>query len=189
MIDQRIGDWFLSRSGNKIYPLDLQPQDIDIEDIAHSLSNICRFGGHCLEFYSVAQHSVLVSWAVSDVNKFSALLHDATEAYCGDMIRPLKMNRLMTPYRDIETGIWYSVCSKFGINPDLPAEVDKADAQVLLAEKRDLMNCNDHVWEFPQCKYPDIDPYPNYPIEPWTPKRSRSEFLRFFYKYSESLVG
>lgn len=186
-MSQRVGDWCLSFSGKKIYPLDLQPSEIDIEDIAHSLSNICRFGGHCRKFYSVAQHSIIVSWAVSPVDKLCALLHDAPEAYCGDMVRPLKVNSLLAPYRDIEAGIWYSICSKFELDVDLPSEVDKADARVLLAEKRDLMNCNGHTWAFPQCKYPEIDPYPIDPIEPWMPERAKTEFLKLFYKYSGSM--
>lgn len=176
------GDWFLSSQGKRIYPLDLHLADIDIEDIAHSLSNICRFGGHCRQFYSVAQHSVLVAWAVSPQNKLSAILHDATEAYCGDMVRPLKM--MMPIYREMEAGIWAVICNRFGLDHTLDSEIDRADARVLLAEKRDLLINHEHVWELPQCKYPDLDPYPLDPIQPWTSARSKSEFLRFYEKYS-----
>jgi uncharacterized protein len=173
-------NWFLSSQGHKLYPLDLSPEDINIEDIAHSLSNLCRFNGHCKQFYSVAQHSVLVSQGVLSHNKLTALLHDATEAYCGDMIRPIKTLPEMNYYREIESGIWAVIAYKYNIPIDLPEEVDIYDARVLLAEKRDLMVTNGHVWEFPQCKYPDLDPYPIDPIECWSPSKAKAEFLSMY---------
>jgi len=95
--------WFLTASGKRFWPLDPRPEDICIEDIAHALSHICRFGGHVREPYSVAQHSVIVSMIVKPENALYGLLHDAAEAYAGDMVRPLK--RGMPAYRSIESAV------------------------------------------------------------------------------------
>lgn len=173
---RRKGNWMLSLKGNQLWPLDLQPADIDIEEIAHSISNICRFGGHCRTFYSVAQHSVLVSECVSAPNKRVALLHDATEAYIGDMVRPLKV--CLPEFAEIELGVWRAVASSFDLPEYLPEEVELADARVLLAEKRDLLNNKaGHVWEFPQCRFPLATPFPLRPISPLLPHEARRLFI------------
>src|SRR5438128_12538670 len=83
------GDWMQTYTGRAFYPLDPRLDDICIEDIAHALSMLCRYGGQCQEFYSVAEHSVLMSYAVNPQHALWALLHDATESYMGDLIRPL----------------------------------------------------------------------------------------------------
>lgn len=176
-ISTRIGDWALSASGLKFYPLDLRIHEIAIGDIAASLSKICRFGGHCKEFYSVAQHSVLVLDLVSsepiEVQR-QALLHDATEAYCGDMIRPLKTN--MPEYRTAEQNIWSAICQRFGLPYGLFPVVDYADASILLAEKRDILVESAFEWGFPQCKYPGIET-PSVKIVPLDPKSAEQLFL------------
>lgn len=78
----------------KFYFLDIRPEHICIEDIAHSLSNICRYGGHCKQFYSVAEHSIACCDRMGNGEDASvrlwALLHDAAEAYIGDICKPLK---------------------------------------------------------------------------------------------------
>jgi hypothetical protein len=92
----RRGDWMQTFTGRAFYPLDPRPEDIDPVDIAHALSLICRYGGHSSRFYSVAEHCVLMSHAVAPEHALWALLHDATEAYLGDMIRPLKRSGRFT---------------------------------------------------------------------------------------------
>jgi hypothetical protein len=77
-------------SGKAFYVTDPKPEDIDILDIAHSLSMQCRYNGHTKGFYSVAEHSVLVANLVPPRLRLQALLHDASEAYVGDVIRPIK---------------------------------------------------------------------------------------------------
>lgn len=74
---ERIGDWIQTFTGRQFWPLDPQPDHIDIADIAHALAHDCRFGGHCRRFYSVAEHSVLLSRAVAPEFRLAALMHDS----------------------------------------------------------------------------------------------------------------
>src|SRR3954465_12827051 len=100
--------------GNRIDPTKLSPEDIDIEDVAHSLSQICRFAGHTRTHYSVAQHSVLLSllddlpWHLQK----AALLHDASEAYMGDVPRPIK--QILSGYKEVEDKIQSVIGVHFG---------------------------------------------------------------------------
>jgi uncharacterized protein len=133
----RTGNWFTTHSGKKFYPLDPRPEDICIEDIAHSLSHVCRYGGHCAAHYSVAQHSVYVSLVVGEREPEHALwglLHDAAEAYVGDMVRPLKQVKGMGAYRDIEAGIMIAICKVFGLPLEEPAIVKEVDRRMCVTE-------------------------------------------------------
>lgn len=92
---ERHGDWTPTYTGKKFWPLDPRPEDVDVEDIAHALSMKCRYAGHTTEFYSVAQHSVLMAQKAidltADVNlALWCMLHDAAEAYTADIPSPLK---------------------------------------------------------------------------------------------------
>lgn len=114
--------------------MDPKPEMFDIEDIAHALSNICRFSGHCRSFYSVAEHSIYVS-RNSD-NRLAGLLHDASEAYLIDVPRPVKP--YINNYKDIESKIMAAVAEKFGfVWPD--EQVHHVDKQQLGAEAAVLM--------------------------------------------------
>ena len=86
-MSERKGDWFLTYTGRQFWPLDPRPEDICIRDIAHHLSLCCRFNGACRVHYSVAQHSVMVANILPAPLRFWGLMHDATEAYVGDMVR------------------------------------------------------------------------------------------------------
>jgi len=81
--------WITTYTGKRFHYLDPQPEEIDIVDIAHALSLTCRFGGHCKEFYSVAEHSIRVAEIVPKEFQLLALLHDAGEAYTGDVQSPI----------------------------------------------------------------------------------------------------
>lgn len=151
--------WILTATGKRIDLLHPDPKLICLEDIAHSLSRLCRFNGHTGPHYSVAEHSQRVADIVPDEYQLDALLHDATEAYVGDMTRPLK--QLLPRYQDIEHGIWLAICERFQINPVLPACVHKADMVLLATERRDLMPKHEDEW---LCLV-GVDPLPK-PIKP-----------------------
>lgn len=119
--------------------------EIHISDIAHALSQICRFTGHTRRFYSVAQHSVLVSRIVPKEHALAGLLHDAHEAFVGDMATPLK--DLLPSYRTIEERAWRAVATRLGVDSVPPDDVKRADLIALATERRDLLPRDGREWE------------------------------------------
>ena len=164
----RHGGWFLTSTGKQFFPLDPRAEDICIEDIAHALSNVCRFGGHCRDFYSVAQHSVHVSDLVPPEHAMLGLMHDATEAYIGDMVRPLKL--CMPDYQEAEARLWTVIAAKFGLPEIFPGCVKEADNVALMTERRDLVIHTPHVWSVKA--EPD-----EAQIRAWSPRLAKKHFL------------
>ena len=146
--------WILTRSGRKFDLVRPTAAMVDPADIAHSLSMQCRFNGHTNQFYSVAQHCLLVADLVPVEHQLAALLHDATEAYVGDMVRPLKEGMrhyaeaygARCPYEEAEERVWHAICARFSLDHDLPASVKHADLVALATEKRDLMPEHPEHW-------------------------------------------
>ena len=139
--------WILTYTGRAFDLAAPRADLISTVDIAHALSMTCRFGGHTRRHYSVAQHSLLVASIVPPEHQLVALLHDATEAYIGDMVRPLKMSGLMEDYCSIERRLWLAICDHFHLDPELPPCVKEADMIALATERRDLMPDHPAAWE------------------------------------------
>ena len=129
--------------------LNPQPEMILLEDIIHSLSLINRFNGAAKFPYSVAQHSLYVASLLPPELKLHGLLHDAPEAYVGDMVSPLK--KIMSQYKEVEANISRVVANVFGLSYPAPAEVKKADLAVLSAEREQVLNPSYGPWykDFP----------------------------------------
>ena len=167
-------------SGKHFDYLNAQTGDVDIEDIATALSNICRFAGHLPEFYSVAQHSVLCSHIVPAECAFEALLHDAAEAYCLGMPAPLKA--LLPDYRRIETQVGDLIRSKFGLPLNHSTAVKYADLVMLATERRDLEIDNATYW-------PILEGIPGsdlIQINPLRPGQAYGLFMNRFNELSEA---
>lgn len=151
--------------------LDLEnpdPQTILVADIAHALSNLCRYTGHTKHFYSVAQHCCLCADNAAPGEAWAALMHDAAEAYIGDVARPLK--GLLPEYRVIESRLEAVIFSKFEVL-ETPA-TKRTDREALTTERRDLMPNTPESWA--PCE--GVSPWLA-KIVGWPPERSRDEFM------------
>lgn len=173
---QAPGDWMQTFTGKKWFVTDPHPDDVEIRDIAHGLSMVCRFAGHCRVFYSVAEHSVRVARLVeacggTPEEALWGLLHDAAEAYLGDMVRPLKVS--MTAYREHEARHEGVILKGLGVAaPTTEARklVKTTDDILLVTEQRDLMGVPPEAWSV-QAEPLDVT------IEPWTATQAEAEFL------------
>ena len=167
----------LTSAGTYFHFLEPERSAIDIETIAHALSHICRFTGHTSSFYSVAQHSVLVSRLVPPEHALAGLLHDAPEAYLGDVAAPLKM--LLPDYKAIEARVEAEVLRRFCLPPKLPPQVKDADRLALAIEQHALMPMHDDVWACD--RHPDYDRTRNMvQITPEIPAVARKLFMARF---------
>lgn len=120
--------------------LNPKPEGISIEAIAHGLAHICRFGGHTIRHYSVAEHSVWVSQLVPPEFALQGLMHDATEAYLCDLPSPIK--KLWPEYYVMEAKLHAVIAEKFGFSPEMPDEVKTADARICITEKIALIGAD-----------------------------------------------
>lgn len=151
------------------------PEDVYVEDIAHSLSQLCRFSGHINCFYSVAEHSVRVSHLCNPEDALEGLLHDGSEAYCVDVPRPLKRAPGMEVYRMYEDLTGEAIRSRFNLRPE-PESVKAVDLRMLATEKRDLFR-EDSTWAVNKGEYGE--PFPE-KIIPWNQEEAKRRFLMRF---------
>lgn len=123
--------------------------DITIEDIASALSKLCRFVGHCRTYYSVAEHSIYVSYLVRPEMQLAGLLHDASEAYFADMASPIK--KQMPEYHKIEAHIMGRIGRKFGLPEKFweAPEIKQADMMMLRTEAFQLFESKGAGWGIP----------------------------------------
>lgn len=135
-----MANYITTFTGQKFYfdvPTPVMAEQIFIEDIAHSLSMLCRFTGHARRFYSVAEHSLLLSQQVPLDLALCGLLHDATEAYCNDLAKPLK--RQLPDYNALEDRVWAAVAFRFELPVVMPELIKMADMAMLKYEVPRLM--------------------------------------------------
>jgi 5'-deoxynucleotidase YfbR-like HD superfamily hydrolase len=184
----RTGDWFQTYSGTQFYLTDPHPDDVAIEDIAHALGMACRFGGHTREFYSVGQHSVHVSellekWGEPLSMQLHGLLHDASEAYLGDVVRPLKY--AMPDYRDYEQRMMEVIYEALKLDYPGPLEhsiIKRADDILLMTERRDLITHRNIKWSITADSLEEE-------ILPWTPVAAEVQFNLRYYHLTRKLAG
>lgn len=168
-------------SGNRFYfdPEEMFDQNpISLYDIAHSLSYICRFTGHTRFFYSVAHHSILAAQRVPEEARLHVLMHDAAEAYLGDVSRTLK--KLIGPfYKEISARVDERIFNRCGVTQLFPGIMKEADDRMLVTEANQLMNQHD-LTDWPHLR--GIEPYPIV-IEQVDPKVVREMFINLYYVY------
>ncbi len=152
MTDRR-GDWIQTYTGRVFWPMDPRPSEVNFWDIAYSLSKQCRYAGHCKKFYSVAQHSVLVSLHVAPEHALWGLLHDAAEAYLVDVPRPIKP--YLAEYKQIEATVMLAIRERFGLKGTMPQEVEEIDQRILANEQAVLMPDPPRDWCL-QAPVPDL---------------------------------
>ena len=164
-------------TGRKFDYENISASNVDILDIGHALSHLCRFGGHTKVFYSVAQHCVLCATVAmntykDDVLAKYALMHDASEAYCVDIPRPLK--RRLSNYNEIEAEIQSKILDKFNLlEYNIYSEkVREIDNRMLITEANYILNGGSKDFTDPIC-----DPYEDMMIVPWTSEAAKKRFL------------
>jgi hypothetical protein len=165
--------WIQTFSGRKFPLVNPDPEAIDIEDIAHALAMLCRFNGQCLRFYSVAEHSVHVSHEIDPAFALLGLMHDASEAYLGDVPTPLK--KTLPDFKEMENKLMWAIAEKFGLPEIHSDDLKRADTQLLIDEKAVLMATEPEPWPLgaPAVKNPDR-------IKGWSPAEAKQQFLARF---------
>ena len=146
----RKGNWIQTYTGKQFWPLDPRPEDIDLVDVAHALSQQCRFSGHTNVFFSVAQHSVNVAEYLKreehplETQRWG-LLHDASEAYVVDVPRPMK--RMLPDYIAAENVVQSIIANRFDLCWPMPEAVHHADNVMLASEAKYLLKPPPAPWE------------------------------------------
>lgn len=180
---KKMEDWLETRSGKKFNFLNPDPATIDIQDIAHGLAKTCRFGGQCRVFYSVAEHSVLLMRHAEQKNKrgdltltpqdlMVALLHDASEAYMGDVVRPLKQH--LPDFMAIESKIIEVIYRKYNLPPGMPDWLRDMDTRITLDEKNQIMSRSGNAWSIDELQPLGV-------VMPlWSPEDAAKRFIQEF---------
>lgn len=179
----RRGDWLQTFTGRQFWPLDPDVEQIDIADIAHALSMQCRFGGHCLRFYSVAEHSVhvarfLARFGEDPETQLWGLLHDAAEAYVVDLPRPLK--RSLPEYERTEARLLRAIAARFGLPRGyVPSRVKHVDHAILSDEALQNMSEPPQPWV-------GLLPPLGIELQFWSPEVAEQTFLTEYWRLQEA---
>jgi uncharacterized protein len=169
----RKGDWMQTFTGLAFWPVDPRPEEIRLEDIAAAISKLCRYGGHCRRFYSVAEHSVLVASQAPDHLKLAALMHDASEAYVIDVPRPLKA--FLPGYKEIEERVEQAIATRFNLPWPLSDEIKQLDERIIEDERMQAMSEPPRFWGHREAL--------GVTLKFWSPRAAACEFMSAFYRY------
>lgn len=185
----RLGGSIQTYTGLIFYPLDPRLDDINLVDVAHGLSNKCRFTGHTSRFYSTAEHSCRVSCYLEDIGatlmqQYCGLHHDDTDAYLPDVPTPLKRLPEFEWFRKLEHDMQELCYKRFNCVVDDYKIIKKADVVMLFAEKRDLMPKVNSQWD-PVFEETD-SPY-SYKIKPLPPEKAEYWYLERHYNLTKKL--
>lgn len=169
-------------TGKRFDPMQMTPEDVSLRDIAHALSLLCRGGGHMKYFYTVGLHSLncareAASRGWSDRLVLACLLHDASEAYLSDIIRPVKVH--LSNYLEIEEQIMQTILTHFhlgDLTPEENALWHQIDDEMLSQELKNLINGEHEMIPVPLTSEPDFQ------------ERSHEEVEEEFYQLAEALV-
>ena len=166
--------WIQLASGTKFDLVDLESNEFKLPDLAQHLAKLCRFGGACTEFYSVAQHSVLCAAYAPEHLKYQALMHDVHEAITGDMLSPIK--QLLPDYQAFERRIASFIRRRLDLPIDLDPMIHEIDMRMLVTEKRDIMAKCEHEWS-PYMQ--QFEPYEDR-ISPWGEINALNAFMQAY---------
>jgi hypothetical protein len=170
-IDKTIGTAIQTRSGLMFDFANPQQDSIDLHDIAHALALTNRYGGHTSDPYSVAQHCVLCSEQAPPGLEMEALLHDAAEAYIGDVPSPLK--QMLPDFRATEKRVEAAIAEKFGVPTTMSPAVKMVDTRMLVTEAVQL---GFRWWRSLNCEPFDLT------IRPWSWKWAKRRFVARYYE-------
>lgn len=176
----KLEPWIETFTGKQFYFLDPADDQIDIRDIAHSLAFTCRYTGHSNRFYSVAEHSILVSYLAND--PLGGLLHDASEAYITDIASPIKP--YLNNYKELEDKLMSKIAAKFGFVYPLDPDIKDCDATQLKTEAKHLLRSRGFPWAH---LYPTKRPHGITP-NCWSPEEAERKFLERFEEVRKDYV-
>jgi hypothetical protein len=168
--------WMETNSGRQFNYAHLDAGSICIEDVAAALSKMCRYNGHTRRFYSVAEHCVLMSrWVSGQADRTIddckvALLHDASEAYLSDVVRPVK--NFLEDYKAMEASIDGFVMAHFEVQYPFPPWLKEIDTRILVDERAQAMNPSTNVWGVDGLEPLGVN------VQFWSPDQAEQEFLR-----------
>lgn len=174
------GTWVQTAYGY-FYPENPRPEDVRVSEIAHALGMLCRFNGHCLIFYSVAEHCCHIYDALLEAGHDHeeagwGLFHDAAEAYIGDLIRPMKA--AFPVYYDWENRLLGAVAEKLHLPREMPEIVKEFDTRILRDERDQILSYSDTPDAEWGCPLPGL----GVTIRGWEPTQAKVEFV---YRYHD----
>lgn len=174
------GHFMRTYSGRQFWPMDPRAEDMCIEDVAHHLSMQVRFNGATKDFYSVAEHCVIGSHLVLPEHAFEFLMHDAAEAWLGDLIRPMKNHSVLGyEYKRVESVVESKVKQRWGLRNVTPVEVKRIDQAMCAIELQQVFL---HPPDGDLSVWRDIVASDCVPLQFWPWQEAERRFLARFYE-------